>query len=94
MLPDRPDAAPSLQWPLTPSSEPRSLNYDTPPGLEVAAGSQGKIVLLSGQWTALALARDRERSGAVLKLRALATDVDTSIRSRGEWAARYAQRAG
>ena len=37
----------------------RSLNYDTPPGLEVAAGSQGKIVRLSGQWTALALARDR-----------------------------------
>ncbi|CAH2779731.1 MAG: ABC-type transport system involved in resistance to organic solvents, permease component [uncultured Paraburkholderia sp.] len=28
---------------------PRSLNYDTPPGLEVAAaGSQGKIVQLSG----------------------------------------------
>ena len=50
------------------------MNYDTPPGLEVAAGSQGKIVLLSGQWTALALARDRERSGAVLKLRALATE--------------------
>ena len=37
----------------------RSLNYDTPPGLEVAAGSQGKVVRLSGQWTALALARDR-----------------------------------
>jgi phospholipid/cholesterol/gamma-HCH transport system permease protein len=35
------------------------LNYDTPPGLDVAAGSQGKIVRLSGQWTALALARDR-----------------------------------
>jgi phospholipid/cholesterol/gamma-HCH transport system permease protein len=50
------------------------LNYDTPPGLEVAAGSQGKIVRLSGQWTALALARDRARGGAVLKLRALASD--------------------
>ncbi len=50
------------------------MNYDTPPGLEVAAGSQGKIVRLSGQWTALALARDRERGGAVLKLRALATE--------------------
>ena len=34
-----------------------ALNYDTPPGLEVAAGRQGKIVRLSGQWTALALAR-------------------------------------
>ncbi|CAG4891341.1 MlaE family ABC transporter permease [Paraburkholderia saeva] len=50
------------------------MNYDTPPGLEVAAGSQGKIVRLSGQWTALALARDRNRSGAVLRLRALATE--------------------
>jgi phospholipid/cholesterol/gamma-HCH transport system permease protein len=50
------------------------LNHDTPPGLEVAAGSQGKIVRLSGQWTALALARDRDRSGAVLRLRAVATE--------------------
>jgi phospholipid/cholesterol/gamma-HCH transport system permease protein len=51
------------------------LNHDTPPGLEVAAGSQGKVVRLSGQWTALALARDRaRRGGAVLKLRALATE--------------------
>jgi len=51
------------------------LNYDTPPGLEVAAGSQGKVVRLSGQWTALALARDRVRRGsAVLKLRALASE--------------------
>ncbi|SEA05799.1 MlaE family ABC transporter permease [Paraburkholderia sartisoli] len=50
------------------------MNHDTPPGLEVAAGSQGKIVRLSGQWTALALARDRDRSGAVLRLRAVATE--------------------
>ena len=51
------------------------MNYDTPPGLEVAAGSQGKVVRLSGQWTALALARDRVRRGsAVLKLRALASE--------------------
>jgi phospholipid/cholesterol/gamma-HCH transport system permease protein len=47
------------------------LNYDTPPGLEVAAGSQGKIVRLSGQWTALALTRDRARGKVVPKLRAL-----------------------
>ena len=53
----------------------RSLNYDIPPGLEVAAGSQGKVVRLSGQWTALSLARDRVRRGsAVLKLRALASE--------------------
>ena len=51
------------------------MNHDTPPGLEVAAGSQGKVVRLSGQWTALALARDKVRRGsAVLKLRALATE--------------------
>ncbi|HXZ10212.1 MAG TPA: ABC transporter permease [Paraburkholderia sp.] len=51
------------------------MNYDIPPGLEVAAGSQGKVVRLSGQWTALALARDRVRRGsAVLRLRALATE--------------------
>lgn len=49
------------------------LNYDTPPGLDVAAGSQGTIVRLSGQWTALALARDRARSGTVLRLRGLAS---------------------
>src|ERR1700760_590787 len=49
----------------------RSLNYDTPPGLEVAAGSQGKIVRLSGQWTALALARDRATGKVVPRLRAL-----------------------
>ena len=51
------------------------MNHDTPPGLEVAAGSQGKVVRLSGQWTALALARDKARRGsAVLKLRALTTE--------------------
>ena len=51
------------------------MNHDTPPGLEVAAGSQGKVVRLSGQWTALALARDKARRGsAVLKLRALESE--------------------
>jgi len=49
----------------------RSLNYDTPPGLEVAAGSQGKIVRLSGQWTALALARDRATGHVIPQLRSL-----------------------
>ena len=49
----------------------RSLNYDTPPGLEVAADSQGKIVRLSGQWTALALARDRATGKVVPRLRSL-----------------------
>ncbi|WP_144157830.1 MlaE family ABC transporter permease [Paraburkholderia sp. BCC1885] len=47
------------------------MNYDTPPGLEVAAGSQGKIVRLSGQWTALALARDRATGKVVPRLRSL-----------------------
>jgi phospholipid/cholesterol/gamma-HCH transport system permease protein len=47
------------------------LNYDTPPGLEVAAGSQGKVIQLSGQWTALALARDRATGKVVPRLRAL-----------------------
>jgi len=47
------------------------LIQETPPGLEIAAGSNGKIVRLSGQWTALALARDRDRGGAVLQLRTL-----------------------
>jgi phospholipid/cholesterol/gamma-HCH transport system permease protein len=47
------------------------LNYDTPPGLEVAAGRQGKIVRLSGQWTALALARDRSQGRALPRLREL-----------------------
>ncbi|HTH62384.1 MAG TPA: ABC transporter permease [Paraburkholderia sp.] len=47
------------------------MTQETPPGLEIAAGSHGKIVRLSGQWTALALARDRDRGGAVLRLRSL-----------------------
>lgn len=50
------------------------MNYDTPPGLEIAAGTQGKIVRLSGQWTALALARDRARGGVTMRLRKLATE--------------------
>lgn len=52
----------------------RPLNYDTPPGLEIAAGTQGKIVRLSGQWTALALARDRARGGVTMRLRKLAAE--------------------
>ncbi|MBB3256177.1 phospholipid/cholesterol/gamma-HCH transport system permease protein [Paraburkholderia bannensis] len=48
------------------------MTQETPPGLDIAAGNQGKIVRLSGQWTALALARDREQGGAVRRLRALA----------------------
>jgi phospholipid/cholesterol/gamma-HCH transport system permease protein len=55
------------------------LNQDTPPGLEVSAGTRGKTVRLSGQWTALALARDRDHGGAAVRLRALA---DETI---GEW---------
>jgi phospholipid/cholesterol/gamma-HCH transport system permease protein len=50
------------------------LTQETPPGLEIAAGTRGKIVRLSGQWTALALARDRERGGAAVRLRALARE--------------------
>jgi phospholipid/cholesterol/gamma-HCH transport system permease protein len=45
-----------------------------PPGLDIAAGPHGKIVRLSGQWTALALARDRERGKAVVRLRALVSE--------------------
>ncbi|MFM0178778.1 ABC transporter permease [Paraburkholderia aspalathi] len=48
------------------------MNYDTPPGLEVAAGSQGKIVRLSGQWTALALARDKATGHVIPLLHSLA----------------------
>ncbi len=40
------------------------MDFQTPPGLSVDAGSDGKIVRLSGQWTALALARNR---GAVVR---------------------------
>ncbi|WP_369053994.1 MlaE family ABC transporter permease [Burkholderia gladioli] len=35
------------------------MDFQTPPGLSVDTGGDGKIVRLSGQWTALALARDR-----------------------------------
>jgi phospholipid/cholesterol/gamma-HCH transport system permease protein len=45
-----------------------SLDFDTPPGLQVTAGSAGPLVRLSGQWTALALARDRARAGATTRL--------------------------
>jgi phospholipid/cholesterol/gamma-HCH transport system permease protein len=55
------------------------LTQETPPGLDITAGSKGKIVRLSGQWTALALARDRERGKAALRLRALARE------PIGEW---------
>ncbi len=57
---------------LPPYSERfRALNFDTPPGLKVESGQQGKVVRLSGQWTALALARDRASSkrGVVARLR-------------------------
>ncbi|TAM00840.1 MAG: ABC transporter permease [Paraburkholderia sp.] len=50
------------------------MTQETPPGLDIAAGAHGKIVRLSGQWTALALARDRERGGAAVRLRALAKE--------------------
>ncbi|EAY67784.1 hypothetical protein BDAG_00477 [Burkholderia dolosa AU0158] len=39
--------------------KPPALDFETPPGLSVDTGSQGQIVRLSGQWTALALARNR-----------------------------------
>jgi phospholipid/cholesterol/gamma-HCH transport system permease protein len=55
------------------------LNFDTPPGLQVDAGSQGKTVRLSGQWTALALARDRHRGGATTRLAGL------SAHTIGQW---------
>lgn len=35
------------------------MDIDTPPGLSVDAGEQGQTVRLYGQWTALALARNR-----------------------------------
>jgi phospholipid/cholesterol/gamma-HCH transport system permease protein len=47
------------------------VDFDTPPGLEIAAGSPGPHVRLSGQWTALALARDRARAGATTRLASL-----------------------
>ncbi|MEA3117592.1 MAG: phospholipid/cholesterol/gamma-HCH transport system permease protein [Paraburkholderia sp.] len=48
-----------------------SLDFDTPPGLQIAAGSSGPLVRLSGQWTALALARSRARGGVTTRLAAL-----------------------
>nr|WP_213297843.1 ABC transporter permease [Paraburkholderia sacchari] len=47
------------------------MTQEMPPGLEIAAGTHGKIVRLSGQWTALALARDRDNGGAARRLGAL-----------------------
>jgi phospholipid/cholesterol/gamma-HCH transport system permease protein len=47
------------------------LDFDTPPGLQIGAGSPGPLVRLSGQWTALALARDRARAGATMRLSSL-----------------------
>ena len=49
------------------------MNFDTPPVLNVEAGPQGKLVRLSGQWTALALARDHARRGVgvVARLRSV-----------------------
>jgi phospholipid/cholesterol/gamma-HCH transport system permease protein len=49
-----------------------SLDFDTPPRLRIETSSGGPLVKLSGQWTALALARDRARAGAVSRLAALA----------------------
>ncbi|MEX3628309.1 MAG: ABC transporter permease [Burkholderia sp.] len=40
------------------------MDFQTPPGLSVDTGGDGKIVRLSGQWTALALARN---CGAVVR---------------------------
>ncbi|MDG0023570.1 ABC transporter permease [Trinickia sp. Y13] len=48
------------------------MNFDTPPGLQIDTNSRGPLVTLSGQWTALALARDRARAGATSRLVALA----------------------
>ncbi|KMQ79924.1 ABC-type transport system involved in resistance to organic solvent, permease component USSDB6A [Candidatus Burkholderia pumila] len=47
------------------------MDFDTPPRLRVEAGQQGKVVRLSGQWTAFALARDRAKSGVTRRLRAI-----------------------
>ncbi len=49
-----------------------SLDFDTPPRLRIETGSAGPLVRLSGQWTALALARDRARTGVASRLAALA----------------------
>lgn len=49
-----------------------SLDFDTPPRLRIETGSAGPLVRLSGQWTALALARERARTGVASRLAALA----------------------
>lgn len=48
------------------------MDLDTPPGLRIEKSSAGPHVKLSGQWTALALARDRARAGVKSRLAALA----------------------
>ncbi len=48
------------------------MDLDTPPGLRIEKSSAGPLVKLSGQWTALALARDRARAGVKSRLVALA----------------------
>lgn len=48
------------------------MDFDTPPRLRIEKSSRGPLVRLSGQWTALALARDRARVGATSRLAALA----------------------
>jgi phospholipid/cholesterol/gamma-HCH transport system permease protein len=52
-----------------------SLDFDTPPLLRIETSRLGPLVRLSGQWTALALARDRARTGARSRLAALARSV-------------------
>jgi phospholipid/cholesterol/gamma-HCH transport system permease protein len=52
--------------------EAPSLDFDTPPRLRIETSRAGPLVKLSGQWTALALARDRARAGATARLAALA----------------------
>ncbi len=49
----------SLQWPVSFICKQAALDFDTPPGLSVDAGGPGPTVRLYGQWTALALARNR-----------------------------------
>lgn len=49
----------SLQWPVSFFCKQAALDFDTPPGLSVDAGGPGPTVRLYGQWTALALARNR-----------------------------------
>ncbi len=61
----------SLQWPLSSYCKQAALDFETPPGLSVDAGGQGPTVRLSGQWTALALARNR---GVVRRVAGLASE--------------------